>query len=377
MSIRPRAKFASGTAGAIHGLVLSAVREKLLGSDLVPSAVPNPAVFANPSTIPTDRACGKSWRISSNPLCPKHRRRRRTCQLAMPRRTAQSSDPRLLHFLRLNRPAATASPAIQLHNSYLVAESEDGLIIIDQHALHERIMYEDLLARISPRPAGKPAAADSPDAARHRPATGIARADSAAAEPTRGSKPPRSGPALSPFMRFPASFSGSTRSSLLRELLETRRAGSPRPEPGGTAARDSGHDGLQSRRQSRRPAAPRRNRSLAGPAASGRPQQQLPPRPAHHAAPDASRSGKAIQADGVLNHLKTWRLRPPSHPEVVSIVQQKPDHLRGQDRGFYLHHEIDDDHFFAAAELAPDFVERRAWERSWRRECQGRRGRRA
>jgi DNA mismatch repair protein MutL len=44
------------------------------------------------------------------------------------------------------------SPAIQLHNSYLVAESEDGLIIIDQHALHERIMYEDLYARVSRGP---------------------------------------------------------------------------------------------------------------------------------------------------------------------------------------------------------------------------------
>jgi DNA mismatch repair protein MutL len=48
-----------------------------------------------------------------------------------------------------NSPAA---PAIQLHNSYLVAESEDGLIIIDQHALHERIMYEDLYARVSRGP---------------------------------------------------------------------------------------------------------------------------------------------------------------------------------------------------------------------------------
>ncbi len=44
------------------------------------------------------------------------------------------------------------SPAIQLHNSYLVAQSDDGLVIIDQHALHERIMYEELLARVSRGP---------------------------------------------------------------------------------------------------------------------------------------------------------------------------------------------------------------------------------
>jgi DNA mismatch repair protein MutL len=47
-------------------------------------------------------------------------------------------------------PAPAA--VLQLHNSYLVAPSDDGLVIIDQHALHERIMYEDLLARVSRGP---------------------------------------------------------------------------------------------------------------------------------------------------------------------------------------------------------------------------------
>jgi DNA mismatch repair ATPase MutL len=47
---------------------------------------------------------------------------------------------------------ATLHAAIQLHNSYLVAQSDDGLVIIDQHALHERIMYEELLGRVSRGP---------------------------------------------------------------------------------------------------------------------------------------------------------------------------------------------------------------------------------
>jgi DNA mismatch repair protein MutL len=42
--------------------------------------------------------------------------------------------------------------ALQLHNTYLVAESDDGLVIIDQHALHERIMFEELLARVTRGP---------------------------------------------------------------------------------------------------------------------------------------------------------------------------------------------------------------------------------
>ncbi len=37
---------------------------------------------------------------------------------------------------------------MQLHNSYLVVEGSDGMEIIDQHALHERVLYEELLERV-------------------------------------------------------------------------------------------------------------------------------------------------------------------------------------------------------------------------------------
>jgi DNA mismatch repair protein MutL len=37
---------------------------------------------------------------------------------------------------------------LQIHDSFIVAEADDGFIIIDQHALHERIIYENLSKRI-------------------------------------------------------------------------------------------------------------------------------------------------------------------------------------------------------------------------------------
>ncbi|MHC4131667.1 MAG: DNA mismatch repair endonuclease MutL [Planctomycetota bacterium] len=38
---------------------------------------------------------------------------------------------------------------IQIHDSFIVAQTEDGFIIVDQHALHERILYEQLKKRIN------------------------------------------------------------------------------------------------------------------------------------------------------------------------------------------------------------------------------------
>jgi DNA mismatch repair protein MutL len=49
--------------------------------------------------------------------------------------------PSLLDIAPTTRP-------LQVHNSFLVTQDDRGMVIIDQHALHERVMFEKLLDRV-------------------------------------------------------------------------------------------------------------------------------------------------------------------------------------------------------------------------------------
>ncbi len=53
-------------------------------------------------------------------------------------------------------PSPPAGPEyFQIHDSYIIAPVDDGFLIIDQHALHERIIYEDLCRRLAGDEAAK------------------------------------------------------------------------------------------------------------------------------------------------------------------------------------------------------------------------------
>jgi len=45
-------------------------------------------------------------------------------------------------------PGDRAFSVVQMHDSYLVCEVEDGLAIVDQHALHERVNYDRIVAAL-------------------------------------------------------------------------------------------------------------------------------------------------------------------------------------------------------------------------------------
>ena len=49
-------------------------------------------------------------------------------------------------------PEAPKPALLQIHNSFILAETRHGLIIVDQHAAHERILYEQIIARFEHGP---------------------------------------------------------------------------------------------------------------------------------------------------------------------------------------------------------------------------------
>lgn len=45
-------------------------------------------------------------------------------------------------------PLTESNRILQIYNSFLLAETEEGLLVIDQHALHERVIYEQIKRRL-------------------------------------------------------------------------------------------------------------------------------------------------------------------------------------------------------------------------------------
>lgn len=62
---------------------------------------------------------------------------------------ASHTAPGELATQPLQTPAARhRKKAVQIHDSYLVVETDEGVSLVDQHALHERILYEELRVKV-------------------------------------------------------------------------------------------------------------------------------------------------------------------------------------------------------------------------------------
>ncbi|MFN3168226.1 MAG: DNA mismatch repair endonuclease MutL [Phycisphaeraceae bacterium] len=154
-----------------HGLVLTALRQRLLGADLTPS------VGIRESGVGSRFSAGGMQTATQAPLIqtandfvdyfkamdPKQKGfvysevKRQLKEEAHEEITEEDDE---FEEALLSRQAATEEPhdsqlptpnslsILQIHDSYVVTQDEHGLVIIDQHALHERVMFEELRQRI-------------------------------------------------------------------------------------------------------------------------------------------------------------------------------------------------------------------------------------
>jgi len=141
---------------SIHGLVLTAVRQRLLLADLTPDATmpPSRPSFAWPGgespMVNVEASATRAFVEHFKQLDPVQRGF--AYQEIRDALKDQGADEAGI-FAEAAAPANgptnhTSVRILQVHQSYLVVEDSEGLSIIDQHALHERVMFEDLKARI-------------------------------------------------------------------------------------------------------------------------------------------------------------------------------------------------------------------------------------
>jgi DNA mismatch repair protein MutL len=158
-------------SGVVHSIVLRSLREALQRADLTPTFDTLPAAArvvdgarAIQPQVNPDRVSAfiDSFRTpppssSQPPITYATMRETLATDAAIAPPSVAASVPPIAppaaHTPPGSLPQAIALPRVlQVHNSYLVTQDEQGVVIVDQHALHERVMFEQLVARVRAGP---------------------------------------------------------------------------------------------------------------------------------------------------------------------------------------------------------------------------------
>ena len=139
-------------ANLVHSQILGAIREKLLATNLqIQAKLPSTAAA---STEKRTAGSHRNQEIADAmaEFFKKHRPIQTQQQLGFRPATGKRPPYEETHYIeQVSKTQTQIEPQkqfIQILDSFIIVEADDGFIIIDQHALHERIMYENLCSRI-------------------------------------------------------------------------------------------------------------------------------------------------------------------------------------------------------------------------------------
>ncbi|HBG27324.1 MAG: hypothetical protein A2Y10_13240 [Planctomycetes bacterium GWF2_41_51] len=140
-------------ANLIYSQLLSLIREKMLSMNLdVKALLPkneNMAIGQNPQTQQITEAISGFFSHSQSASQPRFN------FSDFAKKSDIVAAQQRENFYGESSANSSAPDYYQIHDSYIIVQTEDGFLIIDQHALHERIIYEDLCRRLAADNAAK------------------------------------------------------------------------------------------------------------------------------------------------------------------------------------------------------------------------------
>jgi DNA mismatch repair protein MutL len=140
--------------GLVRGLIIGSIRQALSEAGIRPATTGASAMmdaFSRPSARTFESYSprpSQPYDISNSPYRPDGFSE--TAQARFDALSPPSAPAAELDGAALSHPLGAARA--QIASTYIVAETDDSLVLIDQHAAHERLVYEELKAALHERP---------------------------------------------------------------------------------------------------------------------------------------------------------------------------------------------------------------------------------